>query len=126
MKKYFLIVGLLGFLSCKIVEAEPGDYITIARKAKGKNEWFIGGITDENARTANISFDYLPAGKNFIATIYADAKEANWDKNPQKYTVTKVVITSKTNLKQYLAPGGGTAISIKEGNAAELKGLKKL
>jgi hypothetical protein len=109
-----------------ILEAEPGDYITIARKAKGKDAWFVGGITDENARTANITFDYLPAGKKFIATIYADAKEANWNKNPQKYTVTKVVVTSKTILKQYLAPGGGGAISIKEGNASELKGLKKL
>ena len=109
-----------------ILEAEPGDYITIARKAKGKDAWFVGGITDENARTANITFDYLPAGKKFIATIYADAKEANWDKNPQKYTVTKVVVTSKTILKQYLAPGGGVAVSIKEGNVTELKGLKKL
>ena len=70
--------------------------------------------------------EFLPAGKKFIATIYADTKDANWNKNPQKYTVTKAVVTSKTVLKQFLAAGGGVAISIKEGNAQELKGLKKL
>lgn len=109
-----------------ILEAEPGDYITIARKAKSKNEWFVGGITDENSRTATISFDYLPKGKKYIATIYADAKEANWNEKPQSYTITKVIVTSKSFLKQYIAPGGGVAISIKEGTASEIKGLKKI
>ena len=109
-----------------VLEAEPGDYITIARKAKGKNAWFVGGITDENGRTATIPFDYLPAGKKFIATIYGDTKDANWNENPQKYTVTKVVISSKTILKQYLAPGGGVAISIAEAKDSEMKGLKKI
>lgn len=96
-----------------VLEAEPGDYITIARKAKGKNEWFIGGITDENTRTANISLSFLPKGKKFEATVYADAKDADYKTNPQKYTVKKITVTSKTNLKQYIAPGGGFAISIK-------------
>ena len=97
-----------------IQEAEPGDYITIARKAKGKNEWFVGGITDENSRTANIDFSYLPKGKKYIATIYADAKNASWDKNPQAYSIKTVKVNSKSTLKQYIAPGGGFAISIKE------------
>lgn len=97
-----------------VLEAEPGDYITIARKAKGKNEWFVGGITDENSRTAALKFDYLPKGKKYVATIYADAKDANWNEKPQNYTIKKVDVTSKTELKQYLAPGGGFAISIKE------------
>ena len=97
-----------------IQEAEPGDYITIARKAKGKNEWFVGGITDENSRIANIDFSYLPKGKKYIATIYADAKNASWDKNPQAYTIKTVKVNSKSTLKQYIAPGGGFAISIKE------------
>jgi len=109
-----------------ILEAEPGDYNTIARKAKGKNEWFVGGITDENARTAIVPFDYLPKGKKYIATIYSDGKDASWDKKPQSYTITKVIVTSKTALKQYVAPGGGVAISIKEGTDSEMKGLKKL
>lgn len=96
-----------------ILEAEPGDYVTIARKAKGKNEWFVGGITDENSRTANISFDFLPAGKKYTATIYADGKDASYDKNPQSYVVKKITVTSKTKLKEYLASGGGIAISVK-------------
>ncbi len=109
-----------------ILEAEPGDYITIARKAKGKNEWFAGSITDENSRTATVSFHYLPAGKKYVATIYADAKDANWKQNPQAYEIRKVIVTSKSVLKQFVAPGGGFAISIKEGDASELKSLKKL
>ena len=109
-----------------IQEAEPGDYITIARKAKGKNEWFVGGITDENSRTATVTFDYLPKGKKYIATIYSDGKDASWNEKPQSYTIRKVIVTSKDILKQYLAPGGGFAISIKEGSTSEMKNLKKI
>ncbi|MFC6095328.1 glycoside hydrolase family 97 protein [Flavobacterium qiangtangense] len=109
-----------------ILEAEPGDYITIARKAKGKNEWFVGGITDENSRTSSINFEYLPKGKKYIATIYADAKDANWNEKPQNYVISKVAVTSKSKLKQYIAPGGGYAISIKEATDAALKEVKKL
>jgi len=109
-----------------ILEAEPGDYITIARKAKGKEEWFVGGISDENSRTAEVTFEYLPKGTKYIATIYADAKDANWNEKPQNYTVTKVIVTSKTVLKQYIAPGGGFAISIKEGSFTAMKGLQKI
>jgi Glycoside hydrolase 97. len=107
------------------LEAEPGDYITVARKAKGKEEWFIGSITDENPRTANIEFSYLTAGKKYIATIYEDGKNADWEKNPQSYNIRKVIITNKSILKQKLAPSGGVAISIKEGNKDTIKGLKK-
>lgn len=97
-----------------ILEAEPGDYITIARKAKGVNEWFVGGITDENAREAVIDFSFLPAGKKYVATIYADGKKADWRTNPKDYVITTRKVTSKTTLKQRLAPSGGVAISIKE------------
>jgi len=96
-----------------VVEAEPGDYITMARKAKGKDEWFIGAITDENARTANITFEFLPKGKTFTATIYEDGKDAHYEKNPQSYAIKTIKVTSKTKLQQKLAPGGGAAISIK-------------
>ncbi len=109
-----------------ILEAEPGDYITIARKTKGKNEWFVGGVTDENSRTATVPFSYLPKGKEYLATIYSDAKDASWDKNPQAYTIKKALVNSKSLLKQYMAPGGGFAISIKEATPSELKELKKL
>ncbi|WP_368148202.1 glycoside hydrolase family 97 protein, partial [Bacteroides cellulosilyticus] len=93
------------------LEAEPGDYITVARKAKGKNEWFVGGITDENSRTATIPFSWLPEGKQYIATIYEDGKDADWDTNPQSYRIRKVVVTPKSVLKQKLAASGGVAIS---------------
>jgi hypothetical protein len=109
-----------------ILEAEPGDYITIARKAKNENEWFVGGITDENARTATIPFNYLPANKTYVATIYADGKDASWKGNSQSYEIRKVLVSSKSVLKQALAPGGGVAVSIKEANAADLKSVKKL
>lgn len=97
-----------------ILEAEPGDYITIARKAKGKNEWFVGGITDENKRVGNVNFDFLPKGKTFEAIIYADGKDADYINNPQSYEIKKMKVTSKTKLKQPMATSGGFAISIKE------------
>ena len=97
-----------------ILEAEPGDFITIARKAKGKDEWFVGGITDENARVGNVNFDFLPKGKTYEAIIYADGKDAHYETNPQSYQIKKVKVTSKTKLKQQMAPGGGFAISVKE------------
>ncbi|MFD2514743.1 glycoside hydrolase family 97 protein [Pontibacter locisalis] len=109
-----------------VQEAEPGDYVTIARKAKGKDEWYVGGITDEKARTATVRFDFLPKGKEYIATIYADATDASWDKNPQKYTIRKVKVNSKSVLKQPMAPGGGVAVSVKEGSKQDMKGLKKI
>jgi len=96
------------------LEAEPGDYVTIARKAKGKNQWFVGSMTDENERTAYINFDFLPKGEKYIATIYADAKDAHWKENPQNYIIKDIIVTSKSKLKQYIAPGGGLAISIKK------------
>lgn len=96
-----------------ILEAEPGDYITIARKTKNKDQWFVGGITDENSREANLSFSFLPKGKKYTATIYADGKDASYNKNPQNYTVKKISVNSKTRLKQLMGAGGGFAISIK-------------
>src|SRR5690606_5909608 len=94
------------------LEAEPGDYVTIARKAKGKNQWFVGSMTDENERIATIDFSFLPKGKKYTATIYADGKDASWDENPQSYIIKNIKVTSKTKLKQFIAPGGGLAISI--------------
>lgn len=95
------------------LEAEPGDYITVARKAKAKDEWFIGAITDENPRMATISFSFLPTGQKYNATIYEDGKNADWNTNPQSYAIRTIVVTSKTVLKQKLASSGGAAISIK-------------
>ena len=110
----------------KILEAEPGDYITIARKAKGTNNWFVGSVCDEKGRTSNITFDYLDPAKTYIATIYSDAKDAHFKTNPQAYNIRKVVVTNKSKLSQFCAPAGGYAISIMEVNKADTKGLKKL
>lgn len=97
-----------------VLEAEPGDYITIARKTRGMNEWFIGGITDENSRNAVIDLGFLPSGREYEATIYADGKDADWKENPKSYVISTKKVSSKTTLKQRIAPGGGVAISIKE------------
>ncbi len=96
----------------KYLEAEPGDYITVARKAKGTNNWFLGAITDENARIASADLSFLDSGKKYNAIIYADADDASYDKNPAAYKITKQVVDSKTILNLKLAPGGGCAVSI--------------
>lgn len=97
----------------KILKAYPGEYILEARKAKNKEEWFVGGITNENARTMTIDFSFLDPGKKWIATIYEDGKDADYIKNPQSYHIFQKKVTSKTKLNQWLAPSGGVAISIK-------------
>ena len=111
----------------KYLEAEPGDYITIARRAKGTNDWYVGCTADENGHTSKLTFDFLDPTKKYIATIYADAKDASWDKNPQAYTIKKGILTSKSKLNLHAVSGGGFAISIKEvKDKAELKGLRRL
>ena len=108
------------------LEAEPGDYITIARKEKGTNDWFVGNVNGETPRTSKISFDFLDKDKTYIATIYSDAKDAHYKDNPQAYNIRKVVVNNKSKLSQRSAPGGGYAISIMEADKSETKGLKKL
>ena len=93
--------------------AEPGDYITIARKKRNGNDWFIGAITDENARTSTIKLDFLPTGKNYEAIIYQDGKNADWKTNPKAYMITKQKVTRASVINLALAPGGGTAIQLK-------------
>lgn len=96
------------------LEAEPGQYVTVARKAKGTNNWFIGNVNGYEPRTSNISFAFLEKGKKYTATIYADAKGADYKTNPQAYTVRKIEVTNKSKLSQLSAAGGGYAISIIE------------
>ena len=98
----------------KYLEAEPGEYITVARKAKGTAKWFLGSVNGETARTSNIPLDFLEAGKKYTATIYADTKDTHYKTNPQAYTIRKVVVTNKFKLAQFCAPGGGYAISFIE------------
>jgi hypothetical protein len=98
----------------KYLEAEPGQYITVARKAKGTSNWFVGNVNGETPRTSNIKFDFLEKGKKYTATIYADAKDAHYKTNPQAYVIRKVAVTNKSKLSQLSAPGGGYAVSIIE------------
>ncbi len=97
----------------RILAAEPGDYLTTVRRAKGRDEWYLGSITDEQARTQSVKLDFLTPGQRYEAAIYADGKGADWQKNPASYQITRQVVTSKSALTLKLAPGGGAAISFK-------------
>jgi glucan 1,4-alpha-glucosidase len=108
------------------LEAEPGQYITVARKTKGKSSWFVGNVNGETPRTSTILFDFLDANKSYIATIYSDGKDAHYKTNPQAYSIRKVIVNNKSKLAQWSAPGGGYAISITEAGKEQLRGLKKL
>ena len=109
------------------LEAEPGEYITIARKAKDTDDWYVGCTAGENGHTSKLVFDFLTPGKQYIATVYADAKDADWKENPQAYTIKKGILTNKSKLNLHAANGGGYAISIKEvKDKSEAKGLKRL
>lgn len=109
----------------KYIEAEPGDYVTVARKAKGTNNWFVGGITDENARTSTFVLDFLDPGKQYVATLYADGKDADYEKNPTSYQIKKGVVTNKTKMSAKLARSGGFALSLIEATPADKKAVKK-
>jgi hypothetical protein len=98
----------------KIIEAEPGDYITIARKAKNNKDWFIGSITDENARMLNIKLDFLDKTKKYKAIIYKDGKDADYETNPEVYAIEQKMVNASTDLLIPIAKGGGCAISIFE------------
>lgn len=98
----------------KYLEAEPGEYITIARRAKGTDDWYLGCTAGYNGHKSDLKLDFLTPGKKYEATIYADAKGTAWDNNPQAYTITKKKVTNKSKLKLTAGVGGGYAISIKE------------
>lgn len=100
----------------KILSAEPGDYIITARKAKGTENWFVGGITDENKRDYTLDFSFLDKGKKYEATIYEDGKDADYINNPQSYNIYKKQITSKSKINFKMVRSGGFAISIKPVN----------
>lgn len=111
----------------RYLEAEPGDYITVARKAKGTENWFVGCTADENGHVSDLSFNFLEPGKKYVAIVYMDAKDAHYEHNPQAYVIRKGILTSTSKLKLKAAPGGGYAISIMEVTDPQvLKGLKKL
>ncbi|MFA5834172.1 MAG: glycoside hydrolase family 97 protein [Bacteroidota bacterium] len=108
----------------RILEAEPGDYVTTSRKAKGKENWFIGAITDEQARTATAPLSFLDAKQKYVATVYSDASNAHWEKNPMAYKIDSYLVNTKTVLKLTLVPGGGAAVSIMPATKENEKKLK--
>ena len=109
------------------LEAEPGKYVTVARKEKGTNHWFIGSATGDANHQSVISLDFLEKGKNYIATIYADTKDTDYKSNPQSYQIVKGLVNSKNKLKINTVEAGGYAISLFEVTTSdEMKGLKKL
>lgn len=109
------------------LEAEPGKYVTVARKEKGTNNWFIGSATGNANHQSVISLDFLEKGKNYIATIYADTKDTDYKLNPQSYQIVKGLVNSKNKLKINTVEAGGYAVSLFEvTNSDEMKGLKKL
>jgi hypothetical protein len=97
----------------RVLEAEPGDFITIARKEKGAANWFVGAITDEHARVAKVPLGFLDKGRRYQAVIYRDGNGADWKANPEVYSIEKKEVTSEDLLVLPLAPGGGAAVSIK-------------
>ncbi|GIM52860.1 alpha-glucosidase [Capnocytophaga cynodegmi] len=109
------------------LEAEPGKYITVARKAKGTNNWFVGNVAGYERFNSKIKLDFLDSNKQYIATIYSDAHNADYKTNPQAYTIRKGIVTSKTKLNLTSVPAGGYAISVIEvTDKSQLKGLKKM
>lgn len=109
----------------RYLEAEPGDYLTIARKAKDTNNWFVGGITDENARKVELKLDFLDADKKYVATLYADGKDADYKENPTSYQIKKGIVTNKTKISVQEARSGGFALSLIEAAPEDVKSLKK-
>lgn len=98
----------------KYLEAEPGEYVTVARKAKGTNDWYIGCVAGNHPHTSNLTLNFLDKGRKYEATIYADGKNADYKTNPLSYTIRKMKVTNKTKLNLHAVKAGGYAISIKE------------
>lgn len=108
----FIVDVPLDWQDTRILEAAPGDYLTIARKEKGGEDWYIGGITDENARESVLNLDFLTTGQNYTATIYRDAKDAHWNSNPSSYIIDNKKVRHGDRLRIPLAEGGGFAIRL--------------
>jgi glucan 1,4-alpha-glucosidase len=109
----------------KVLQAEPGDYLVMARKAKGSPNWFLGAITDEQARNFSQPLNFLDPGKNYVAKIYHDGPGADWQKDPMNYVIDSFIVNSKTMISLRLAPGGGTAISLMPASADDVRKLKR-
>ena len=99
----------------RVLDGRIGDYVVVARRERGGQTWFLGAITDERARTLDVSLSFLQPGKPYVAEIYADGPKASWVDNPLPVTISRRPVTSRTRLQLALAPGGGQAIRIRPG-----------
>ena len=104
----------IDWIQSKYLLAEPGEYVVVARQGKKNGQWFVGGVTDDHKRTLEVPMGFLTPGKSYEATIYADADDADYKKNPQAYKIYKETVTSDSVLPITMAPGGGFAISLLE------------
>jgi glucan 1,4-alpha-glucosidase len=109
----------------KILDAEPGDYVYIARKEKNGPRWFIGAITDENKREADLKLSFLSKGSLWLATIYRDAPKADWKDKPEAYLIEQFLVDNDTRLRIELAPGGGAAVSLVPASASDIKKVNR-
>lgn len=109
----------------RYLAAEPGEYIVAARKAKGTDDWFVGGVTNEQSRTVEVDFDFLDTDKRYVATLYADAPDADYEKNPEAYRIDRGLVDARSVLQVWMARGGGFALSIREAASSEL-GIARL
>ncbi|GAB4417092.1 MAG: hypothetical protein OHK0039_27000 [Bacteroidia bacterium] len=108
----FIVDVPVDWAETRILAAEPGDYVSIARREKGGDAWYIGAITDEQGRMAVLDLGFLPEGRRYEAVIYRDAPDAHWDSNPEAYVIETRRVSSKTRLEIALAPGGGCAVRV--------------
>ena len=97
----------------RVIDAKIGDYVVVARRERGKPTWFLGAVTDEEGRTFDVPLSFLPAGRRYVAEIYADGPKADWLENPLPVTISSRPVTSTSRLKVVLAPGGGQAVRIR-------------
>jgi hypothetical protein len=109
----------------RIINAEPGDFLTVARKRKGGQDWFVGAITDEMGRNSVVPLSFLPKGEKYLVTIYRDAADAHWQQNPQAYVIEKFIADNSTKLTLRLAPGGGAAVSLVPASSEDVKKFKR-
>ena len=108
------------------LEAEPMEYITAARRAKGTGNWFVGSVAGQQAHTSVLTLNFLTAGKKYVATVYADAHDADYKTNPQAYVISRGLVDAKTALTLKSVAGGGFAISIVEATADDARRLPRL
>ena len=107
----------------RMLNGEIGEYVTIARKERGGEDWFIGSMTNEKRRDYDVPLNFLTANKSYVAEIYRDADNADWETNPIAYKIEKQLVTKASVLSLHLAPGGGEAIRLKPATAAEQASL---